>query len=121
MSIYQFAFHSGVSNTPPVCNMSILYDKCKTDIKSLTKEEYQEIFDKTRDYENGLYKIAGWAFDFREFMFRFIVQYKNSGNQWITIFAFNKTNIRKNLYTRSNIAEIHKIKNYKKKPFSKNN
>lgn len=112
MSIYQFAFHSGVSNTPPVCNMSILYDKCKTDIKSLTKEEYQEIFDKTRDYK-GIYKLAGWAFDFTEFMYRFIVRYYND-NQWTTILSFNKTNIRKNIYTKTGITEIQKIKLYKK-------
>lgn len=105
MSIRQFAFHSEVSKTPPVCRMSELYAKCKKDVKSLTSAERQEIFDKTREHK-GTYKIIGWAFNFVEFMNRFVVCTYGS---WSTVYAFNKTNIRKNMYTKTGITEIHEI------------
>ena len=107
--IYQFAFHDRVEKTPPDCRMKELHDKCEAEFNVLTKEEKQEIFDKTREYK-GVYKLAGWAFDFKKYMKRYIV---NHYDNWSVVYAFNKTNIRVNIYTKSGIEEIHEIKHKK--------
>jgi len=39
---------------------------------------------------------------------------KQYGN-WSEIYAFNKSNIRNNVYTKDGIAEIHEIPNLNKK------
>ena len=105
MSVRKFAFHDRVSDTPPECRMADLHAKCINNLKSLTVAEKQEIFNQTHNYK-GVYKLAGWAFDFTEFMSRFIVCRYDS---WQTEYAFNKTNIRNNIYTRTGVKEIHEI------------
>lgn len=111
--IYQFAFHDRVQSTPPECRMKELHDKCEAEFVNdvrvnnlLTKEEKQEIFDKTREYK-GVYKLAGWSFDFKKYMKRYIV---NHYDNWSVIYAFSKENIRENIYTKTGIEEIHEIK-----------
>jgi hypothetical protein len=105
MSIRQFAFHDRVASTPPECRMKELYDKCKNDISNVSNEEKQKIFDMCRSY-NGIYKLAGWQFDFRSFMKRYVVKQYDS---WHEQYAFSKTNIRSNVYTKTDIQEIHEI------------
>lgn len=105
MSVRKFAFHDRVADTPPSCRMAELHDKCVKDVNSLTSAEKQHIFDQTHNYK-GVYKLAGWAFDFTEFMKRFIVR---TYDTWQTEYAFNKTNIRSNVYTRTGVQEIHEI------------
>lgn len=52
----------------------------------------------------GIYKIAGWSFDFKPFLKRFIVrQY----DQWSVYYAPNKTICRKCIYGK--IDEIYEI------------
>jgi hypothetical protein len=110
--ITQFAFHDRVANTPPECRMKELYDTLSKSpeqssgrINAITPDEEHEIFDKCRQY-NGIYKLAGWQFDFRSFMKRYVM--KQYGN-WSEIYAFNKSNIRNNVYTKDGIVEIHEI------------
>lgn len=100
--IQQFAFHNNVKNTPPECRMKELYDKINSSIL-LSSAEKQEIFDNCH---KGIYKLAGWQFDFRSFMKRYVI--KTYGN-WSEIYAFTKTNIRNNIYTKTGIREIHEI------------
>ena len=99
--ITQFAFHDRVANTPPECRMKELYDR----INTLTSDEKQEVFDNCRQY-NGIYKLAGWQFNLRPYMKRYVM--KQYGN-WSEIYAFTKTNIRNNVYTKDGIVEIHEI------------
>jgi hypothetical protein len=103
MSITQFAFHDAVKNTPPECRIKELYDK----VNNLTTAEKQEVFDKCRDY-NGIYRLAGWQFNFRPYMKRYIVKTYDS---WHEQYAFSKENIRKNIYTNDGVKEIHEIFN----------
>ncbi len=113
MSVRKFAFHDNVKSTPPVCIMADLHAKCVNDVKSLTTKEKQYITDNTRSYE-GKYRLAGWEFDFREFMCRFVVRYRDE-SKWSTQYAFNKTNIRKNIYLKTGIMEIYEVPNMYKR------
>ena len=103
--ISQFAWHDRVASTPPECRMKELYDKCKNDITNVSNEEKQQIFDMCLNY-NGIYKLAGWQFNFRGFMKRYVVKQYDS---WHEQYAFSKTNIRTNVYTKTDIHEIHEI------------
>ena len=114
MSVSQFAFHDRVPSTPPDCDMATLHTKLEKLIKNMSIEkalgkmsaaEKQQIFDNTRGYK-GSYRQGGWQWDFRPFMKRFIV---NTYGDWEAVYAFNKTNIRKNGYTQTGVQEIHEI------------
>ena len=104
MSVYKFAYHDRVANTPPEGIIPSLYYKCKQGEK-LTSEEKQKIYDATQA-DRGAYKLGGWEFNFREFMKRYIV---NHYGNWNTCYAFSKSNIKNNLYTKTGIKEIYEI------------
>ena len=106
MPIRQFAFHERVPTTAPECLIKELHDKCEKGEK-LSAYDKERIFESIRSY-NGIYRLSGWEFDFRPFMKRFIV---NTYDNWSPIFAFSKGNIRKNVYTRNGVKEIHEIPN----------
>ena len=82
--------------------MKELYDKI-TNKCSLTTAEKQEIFD---DCHKGIYKLAGWQFDFRSFMKRYVIK---TYDTWTEIYAFTKSNIRNNIFTKTGLREIHEI------------
>jgi hypothetical protein len=56
--------------------------------------------------ETGIYRLMGWAFDFRPFLRRFV--YKQYG-QWWELYAPDKTMVRKAVHGR--ITEIVEVKN----------
>lgn len=106
MSVRQFTFHEGVASVAPNCSIKELHDKCESGEK-LTVAEKQEIFDRCREYR-GVYRLAGWEFNFRSYMKRYIVR---TYDNWSPVYAFNSGNIRKNIYTRTGVEEIYEIPN----------
>lgn len=55
-------------------------------------------------YRNGIYKLSGYAFDFRPYLKTYLVKTKYSG--WHELKAFNKGWIRKLAVTPSHILQI---------------
>ena len=105
--ITQFVYNANIAATPPECRMKELYDK----INSLTPAEKQEVFDNCFPHDRGIYRLSGWQFNYKHAMKRYVVKQHGS---WSEVYAFNKTNIRKNNYMKG-ITEIHEIPNLNKK------
>lgn len=62
--------------------------------KRITREEKDRIVSSTF-CQNGIFKLGGWAFDFRGYMKTYLVkQY----DMWHEYRAFDKTSLRKILY-----------------------
>lgn len=62
------------------------------------------IFGLDKLHSFGMYKIAGWQFDFRPFLRRFVVE---QNGHWQAYYAPNKSALRKSLYGRlETIVEI---------------
>ena len=55
-------------------------------------------------YENGIYLLMGYKFNFRKFMKKYLVKMKYYG--WVEIYSFNKTFIRENSMHPSYILQI---------------
>lgn len=77
--------------------------------KKLTQEEKNYVFEKIRDnsYFNDGVALMGMRLNFKPYLKRYYVKY-NYGNI-IEMYAFNKTNIRTNIYTKSGIIEIVEV------------
>lgn len=100
----QFAFHDRVANTPPTNGMFVqLFDRLSKG-EQLSREEKNQVFHVTCTY-HGYYKLAGWEFNFRQFMKRYLVKY-DYDNSWRELWAFDKTCIRTSFYTKDDIVEI---------------
>jgi hypothetical protein len=91
MKVYKFAFHEGVSETPP----DILQGKTE---KEFLDYHYQKgcFFGQENLMSHGTYKFMGWAFDFRNdglkcFWYK---QYDYIHEKW----APNVTAMRKAVY-----------------------
>ena len=76
------------------------------DAKEFIKDKYSNAFafGTNNLCRSGIFKLAGWAFDFRPLLRRFV--YKQY-NQWSEIYAPNKTTVRKVVYGR--ITKIQEI------------
>lgn len=102
----KFAFHGSVSNNPPEgATMTNFFSRLANG-EELNREEKSNVFHalQSQSYK-GFYRLAGWEFNFRQFMTRYLVKY-NHDNSWTEIWAFDKTCIRSSFYTKSNICEI---------------
>lgn len=89
----------------------IFLEKLNNGEKLSRKEKQAVIFSELshgETYTSGIYKLGGWAFDFRPYMKRFLIRYKYCG--WREVRAFDKTAIRENAVTPSHIIEIVEIK-----------
>jgi hypothetical protein len=97
----QFAFHDGVSKTPP---SEKDFELVSSGVK-LTREIKDRIFHKLQGNSGTCeYRLGGWIFPFRQFMKTYLVKYNYNG--WQEIKAFDKMCIRNSWYTNSGIIEI---------------
>lgn len=69
------------------------------DPKSFLKKKYQRgcFFGLDNLHRSGIYKLSGWAYDFRPFMKKFLVKQYGS---WQEYWAPNKTALRNSIYGR---------------------
>lgn len=104
----KFAFHENVKDTPPQNGMMVEFFNRLCDGKTLTREEKNTLFHNLESqHHKGYYRLAGWAFNFKQFMNRYLVKYNHEG--WQEIYAFDKTCIRSSFYTNSGIIEIIQV------------
>jgi hypothetical protein len=101
---YQFAFHNRVATTPPKGGSMVeVFNRLKNGEK-LSRSEKNDVFHQLQG--NGpIYRVAGWAFPFMQFMKRYLVK-SMYNNHWEEIWAFDKTCIRSSFYTKEAIQEI---------------
>jgi len=89
MKIETYKFNPGAGNEP-----ELLYGKSP---QEFLKSKYVRgsIFGLDNLKKEGLYRLAGWVFNFRPYMKKFLVkQYDNWTEQW----AINKTDIHNSTY-----------------------
>jgi hypothetical protein len=101
-----YRFTATASATEPTGRVIDLYHKLRQGEK-LGKAEKEELADRlygTFGAQGATYKLAGWAYDFSDYLPRFIVRQYDT---WRTYYAPNKTSLRKALYGR--IEEIYEI------------
>lgn len=103
MNVYQFAFHDRVKNTPPSCKMGTLLSMLENGEK-LARDDKDYVFQFIEPNRYGKYKLAGWVFDFQQYMNRYLVDYRHYG--WIEVWALDKISIRNSTYSGSGILEI---------------
>jgi len=108
MSIWQFAFHDNVKPEPPSGWAYDVHERL-TNGEKLTREDKDRLFDSTAFQvyfqSSGIMPLAGWAFDFREFLNLYWIKFSNGD---ITEkYAPDKTSIRH--YYSWPGAEIAKI------------
>jgi len=74
------------------------------EVKEFLKSKYDNAFAFGTDNlcRSGIFRLLGWAFDFRPWLRRFI--YKQYGS-WSEIYAPNKTAIRKVVYGRIDLIQ----------------
>ena len=78
------------------------YDRGENDYVSFSQLEHQDA------YQNGIYKLGGYVFDFRPHFKTYLVKWKYSG--WQEHYAPNKTFIRDNATHKSEILKIVEMK-----------
>ena len=101
---YKFAFHDGVSDTPP--NVKMWNEIVAKGGKNLTREEKDGWFHNLMGNSHGtVYRQGGWAFPFKQFLKRYAVKYSHTSG-FSEIWAFDKMSIRHSYYTNSDIVEI---------------
>lgn len=94
-----YKFSSTATNERP----DILQGKTEMDFLK-SKYDHGCIFGLDNLHRHGCYKLAGWQFDFRPFMKRFVIKQYDS---WQEYFAPNKTMLRKSFYGKiDRIVEI---------------
>lgn len=101
----QFAFHDRVQPTPPTSGTLVQLFDLLSKGEELSREEKNYIFHTTCT-DKGYYKLAGWQFNFRQFMKRYLVKYNYETSAWREYWAFDKTCIRSSFYTKGDIIEI---------------
>jgi hypothetical protein len=105
----QFAFHDRVSSTPPSGGTMVDFFNRLANGEELTREEKNTVFHELQSNGGkGYYRLAGWSFNFRQFMSLYLVKHTYD-NHWVEIWAFDKTCIRSSFYTKSDIAKIIKF------------
>lgn len=103
---YQFAFHDRVAKTPPVGGTVVEFFNRLSKGEILTREEKNNLFHTLQSNSgNTSYRLAGWAFPFKQFLKRYLVRYSYESS-WTEIWAFDKTCIRASYYTKNDIVEI---------------
>lgn len=84
--------------------------KAYSEKRKLTEEEqkwentyFNELW-HPETYHNGIFKLMGWAFNFRPLFKKFLVKFKYDG--WREMYAPNRTFIRRNATHSSYILRI---------------
>ena len=79
------------------------YSKLTKTEKEFVNNLFTELWNPDA-YKYGIIKVRGWAFDFRPFMKKYLVNYRYYG--WKEVWSFNKSCIRNNYSTPSHVLEI---------------